>query len=327
VSTSLSRQAGSDDLVDDVVGGVAVRCYRTRTTSLVDLLEQALPASGGDPLLVDPALGRTVTYAQFAALVEGAATTLRGRCSPGDRVGLCVRNGLEAAVAIWACARAGLVHVGLPADAPAARIAELVALTTPTLVLAQPGLGGGAATDDAAGLLLGREQPWQSGAPLPDEDDTYALIATSGTTGRPKAVRVTGRMVAHAVEAYVRLMGLTPRDRTAIHLSFAWVSGHVTQLAPAMRSGGSAVTMASFGAAQLVDVAREHDVTWLDVVPEHLGAAAARARVLGRAPAGRAGWRSSAARPLPPARSTGCAPGCRSCACSTSTRSPRPARR
>jgi acyl-CoA synthetase (AMP-forming)/AMP-acid ligase II len=267
VSRPPSRLAGSDDLVDVVVRGAPVRCYRTRTTSLVDLLEQALPRSADDVLLVDPALGRTVTYTQFAALVEGAATTLRARCAPGDRVGVCVRNGLEAAVAIWACARAGLVHVGLPHDAPEARIAELVALTTPTLALAQPGLAGGLQAEEAAEVLLGREQPWQVGAPLPDEDDTYALIATSGTTGLPKAVRVTGRMVGHAVEAYVRLMGLTPRDRTAIHLSFAWVSGHVTQLAPAMRSGGSAVTMASFSAAQLVEVAREHGVTWLDVVP------------------------------------------------------------
>jgi acyl-CoA synthetase (AMP-forming)/AMP-acid ligase II len=263
-----SWQAGPDALVDDVVRGVPVRCYATRTTSLVDLLEQALPRSADEVLLVDPALGRTVTYAGFAALVEAAAATLRERgLSPGDRVALLARNGLEAAVALWACARADLVHVGLPADAPAARLAELVELTGPSLVLAQPGLGEGLAPLDAGQLLLGRELPWRHGAPLPDQDTTYALIATSGTTGRPKAVRVTGRMVGHAAEAYPRLLGLTARDRTAIHLSFAWVSGHVTQLAPAMRSGGSAVTMASFSAGRLVEVAREHGVTWLDVVP------------------------------------------------------------
>ena len=62
-------------------------------------------------------------------------------------------------------------------------------------------------------------------------------------------------------------MGLTPADRTAIHLSFAWVSGHISQLAPVMLSGGSAVTMAHFRAPLLVQVAAEHGVTWLDVVP------------------------------------------------------------
>lgn len=260
-------------LVEEVVGGVPVRCYAHRPTSLVDLLEQALARSADDVLLVDPALDRTVTYAQFAALVEGAAAGLTGRgVQPGDRVAVLVRNGLEAAVALWACARAGLVHVGLPADAPPARLAELAALTEPALVLVQPGLRpvgeqAGLVAADAAEVLLAAARPWQPGRPLPDEDATYALIATSGTTGRPKAVRVTGRMVGHAAVAYTGLLGLTPQDRTAIHLSFAWVSGHVTQLAPAMWSGGSAVTMPAFTAASLLDVCREHGVTWLDVVP------------------------------------------------------------
>lgn len=253
------------ELVDAVVRGVPVRCYATRTTSLVDLLQRALARSADDVLLVDPALDRTVSYAEFAAHVEGAADMLRSRgLRPGDRVGVLVRNGLEAAVAIWACARGGFVHVGLPADAPPARLAELVALTTPSLVLVQPGLG--LSGEDAA-LLLARSLTWSVDRPLPDEDETYALIATSGTTGRPKAVRVTGRMVGHAAEAYTRLLGLTAADRTAIHLSFAWVSGHVTQLAPTMRSGGSAVTMATFSAQQLLDVCASHGVTWIDVVP------------------------------------------------------------
>ena len=262
-------------LVEQVVRGTPVRCYARRATSLVDLLEQALPASGPDVLLVDPALGRTVSYAQFAELVEGAAAELLGRdLLPGDRVAVCVRNGLEAAVALWACARAGLVHVGLPHDAPVARLKALLELTTPALVLAQPELhevaaqaAGGTSVADAAEVLLRAPRAWDAGAPLPDEDTTYSLIPTSGTTGRPKAVQVTGRMTGHAAAFYVRTLGLTARDRTAIHLPFAWVSGHVTQLTPAMLSGGSAVTMASFSAEGLVEVAREHGVTWLDVVP------------------------------------------------------------
>ena len=254
-----------DDLVVEVVRGAPVRCYATRPTSVVEVLQDALAAGRADDvLLVDPALGRTVTYGQFARLVEGAAATLRERCAPGDRVAFLGRNGLEAALVIWACARAGLVHVGLPVDAPPARLADLLALVGPSLVLVQPGLP---LDGEDAALLLAREQDWDARAPLPDEDATYSLIPTSGTTGRPKAVRVTGRMTGHAAVFYARTLGLGPRDRTAIHLPFAWVSGHVTQLTPAMLSGGSAVTMATFSAPQLVEVCREHGVTWIDVVP------------------------------------------------------------
>ena len=269
-----SRQAGPDALVEELVRGVPVRCYAARPRSVVEVLEQALPAYADDVLLVDPALGRTVTYDGFARLVEGAAAGLLARgLAAGDRVAVLVRNGLEAAVAIWACARAGLLHVGLPADAPAARLAQLVELVQPSLVLAAPDLlalaheaAGGAPVEDCA-VLLAAERPWRTGLALPDEDTTYSLIATSGTTGRPKAVRVTGRMTGHAAVFYAGALGLRPADRTAIHLPFAWVSGHVTQLTPAMLTGGSAVTMAAFSAPALVDVAVAHGVTWLDVVP------------------------------------------------------------
>ena len=270
-----SRQSGPDDLVEELVRGVPMRCYAERPSSVVQVLDQALARSADDLLLVDPALGTSTTYGGFARLVEGAAQSLTASgLAPGDRVAVLVRNGLEAAVAIWACARAGLVHVGLPVDAPPARLRALLELTGAALLLVSPELrpradeaAGPVPRADPAEVLRSRERPWRSGAPLPDQDTTYSLIATSGTTGRPKAVRVTGRMTGHAAVAYVQALGLTPADRTAVHLPFAWVSGHVTQLTPAMLSGGSAVTMAHFTAPLLVQVAAQHRVSWLDVVP------------------------------------------------------------
>ena len=272
---SASRQSGPDALVEELVRGVPVRCYAERPRSVVEVLEQALARSADAVLLVDPARGSTTTYDGFARLVEGAAQALLSRgLAPGDRVAVLARNGLEAAVAIWACARAGLVHLGIPVDVPPARLSALLELTGAALLLVQDELrplavdgAGDVPVLDAAEVLLTRQAPWAHGAPLPDQDATYSLLPTSGTTGHPKAVRVTGRMSGHAAAAYVRTLGLTAADRTAIHLPFAWVSGHVTQLTPAMLSGGSAVTMAGFSAPGLVQVAQEHAVTWLDVVP------------------------------------------------------------
>ena len=259
-----AEQAGPDDLVVEQVRGVPVRCYAQRPHSIVALLQDALDLHAEKLLLVDPALGTSTTYAEFAELVEGAAAALSSRCAPGERVAVLTRNGLEAALAIWACARAGLIHVGLPVDVPPARWRELLALVTPSLVLVQDGFD---LPGDPVSVLREVRLPWRDATPLPDQDTTYSLIATSGTTGRPKAVRITGRMTGHAAAFYTRTFGLHPGDRTAIHLPFAWVSGHITQLAPAMLSGGSAVTMAHFSAPALVQVAAEHSVTWLDVVP------------------------------------------------------------
>jgi long-chain acyl-CoA synthetase len=257
-------------VVRELVDGHLVRCLADRPGSVVEILARGVEQFADDVLLLDPALGRTVTYRQFADLVEGAAVSLLALdLTAGDRVAVLARNGLEIAVAIWACARADLVFVGLPVDAPPARLLELLDLISAARVLAQPDLAARlpGPVQDAADVLLGAPLPWQAETPWPDQDATYMLIPTSGTTGRPKAVRITGRMTGHAAAFYVHALGLGPTDRTAIHLPFGWVSGHITQLAPAMHSGGSAVTLAHYSAPALVAAVVEHRVTWLDVVP------------------------------------------------------------
>ena len=101
----LARQAGPDALVDEVVRGSTVRCYADRPHSVVQVLQEALARSADDVLLVDPEHESACTYEEFARLVEGAAATLRERgLQTGDRVAVLARNGLEAAVVIWACA-------------------------------------------------------------------------------------------------------------------------------------------------------------------------------------------------------------------------------
>jgi len=175
-----AEQAGPDALVVEHVRGTAVRCYAVRPNSIVEVLQQALTTHEHDVLLVDPALGTTTTYAEFAALVEGAAAMLTKRCVRGDRVAVLARNGLEAAVAIWACARADLIHVGLPVDAPRARLADLLELVQPAVVLVQEGLDQ---PGDPASLLLDDSRPWGGARPLPDQDTTYSLIATASPAG------------------------------------------------------------------------------------------------------------------------------------------------
>ena len=111
------------------MGGRSVRCLADRPGSVVEILGRALIEFSGEVLLVDLALDQSVTYGEFADLVEGAAAVLVALgLEAGDRVAVLARNGLEAAVAIWACARAELVFVGLPVEAPTARLQDLLDL-------------------------------------------------------------------------------------------------------------------------------------------------------------------------------------------------------
>ncbi len=263
--------------------------------SFARLLDDGVRRFAERVAVVDPALGLEVTYRELGALVGAAAARLLAHgAAPGDRVAVLARNGLEQAVAVLACSRAGLVHLGLPAEDPPERLRTVLAMARPRLLLAQPDLSVVAeALLDAgageAGTLLstvellvdapvaaatparGVAAPVAGGAaPLAAPQDaarTYALICTSGSTGRPKLVRLTGAMTDTAARTYTRLLGLGPDDRTAVHLPMWWVSGHVTQLASALASGGAVVTMPRWSPGGLVRLVAEHDVTWLDLVP------------------------------------------------------------
>lgn len=236
--------------------------------TIIDNLDRGRQRFPDRPLLIDG--DRTVSYAEFAELVEGAATRLAAEgMRPGDRLAACLRNGLDIAVAIWACARGRFVFAGLPTNLDRTAWAALADHAQPSLLVAHPefvaDLPPGALP--VGDLLTGQRQPWRTTAAAPAPDDLYAVVYTSGTTGRPKAAAVTHRASMQVARFYTDLLRLTPDDVTAIHLPFSYVSGHIAQLNPFMLAGGSAITMPRFSAPRLVEVIRSHGVTVLDLVP------------------------------------------------------------
>ncbi len=280
-------------------GGRAMTARPLR--SFARVLADAAGRHGDRVVLVDPALAAEVSYRGLQELVDEAAVRLLRTVEPGARVAVLARNGLEQAVAALACSRAGLVHVGLPAGDPADRLAEVLDAAAVAALLVQPGLeplaaaaldpggpvgargsrgagGPGAHVLPTGAVLLGEGRAAAGAGPSPrrtadlppltdDAAAAHSLVATSGSTGGPKLVRLTGAMCDHAGRAYAALLGLGPDDSTPVHLPMWWVSGHVTQLASALVSGGSVVTMPTWSPAALVATVQKHGATWLDLVP------------------------------------------------------------
>ncbi|MDQ6650499.1 MAG: AMP-binding protein [Actinomycetota bacterium] len=268
----------AEGLVERAWLGVTVRTYASEVPTLVHNLARGRERFA-DSVLLDSPEGE-VTYSEFAELVEGAARRLAEEgLRPGDRLAVLLRNGLDIAVAIWACARGGYVFVGLPTNLRGEQWGYMLAHSGALLALAhEEYLVELMAAGEQAGLpagrvrlvgnhLTGAQLAWDAAAALPGAEDTYGVIYTSGTTGRPKASRLTHLGTMQAAEFYVRALGLTPADRTAIHLPFYYLSGHVTQLNPVMLAGGSAVAMPEFTPVALVSLIVESGVTFLDVVP------------------------------------------------------------
>ncbi len=169
-----------------------------------------------------------ITRSDFAELVEGAAQRLLASgLVRGDVVAVAARNGLELAVAQFACARAYLVLCGLNIHQAPALWDYLLRSSGASLVLAQAefvaGLPG---AEDAAAVLLAGPKPWAYDAARdqPDEAATYCLVHTSGTTGRPKASRVVHRCSVHAAMTYAHLLDLRPDDVSAVLFPLYYVA-------------------------------------------------------------------------------------------------------
>ena len=100
-------------------------------------------------------------------------------------------------------------------------------------------------------------------------DDTQLILFTSGTTGDPKAVRLTtGNLLASAVASAFRL-GFDPDDRWLVTLSLHHMGG----IAPILRMplyGMTVVFRAGFDAGAAADDLDRYDATAVSLVPTML---------------------------------------------------------
>jgi acyl-CoA synthetase (AMP-forming)/AMP-acid ligase II len=247
--------------------GAPALSYARRPPTVVDALDRAVRRWPSTPALVDGA--RTVTYAELGALVETAAAALRARgLRRGDGVAAAAGNGLELAVLLLACARARLVMVGLDARLAPAQWAYRTEHMRVRLRLAQPRFPLDGALDLAAVLAAAAPRPWSyDGADRPAEDETYAVVFTSGTTGQAKASQVVHRCSVHSGMSYQRVLQLQPGEVTAVLFPLTYISALHAHVLPAFLAGATCLLVDTQSPREYVALLREHAVSWAYAVP------------------------------------------------------------
>jgi carnitine-CoA ligase len=179
--------------------------------------------------------GSPVTFAALDQQASAFAAAMRGRgIAEGDRVAVMLRNSTANLAVIFGLARAGITWVPINARQRGDGLAYLLAHSQPKLLvvesdlveLAEQALGSRVrvetlvsnSEDEHAPLqvaLLGGRTSYE--APTVRPDATAAIMYTSGTTGPPKGVIVSHRMLRLAAEGVAQVAVAQPSD-----VFFAW---------------------------------------------------------------------------------------------------------
>lgn len=224
-----------------------MRNQRAEPATLATLLDRAA-AGGRGVRFLNRRKRVDVSYADLRLGALACAAGLHdalGTRHPGAPIGIVARTGPEVFHAVWGCIFAGLVPAMLPppqfgSDAGyQERVARLIAHAGIHHVLLPGKTGTGISWPVDVLEIASGAPPGEPPAP-PKENDTALVQFSSGTTGHPKAIRLSHRQIVSNINAMVAHLGLRPDVGAGVswlplHHDMGLVGGLFTTLAAGMQ--------------------------------------------------------------------------------------------
>jgi O-succinylbenzoic acid--CoA ligase len=277
-----------------------LRCFTNRPKSVHSMLMSAVARRPeGIALVCD---NEKVTYRELDRLVRRAAAGLAKRgVERGDRVLMLQDNSIEFVVVMYAVAQLGAISVPLnvrhaepevrhvvidcgaklvvydseladriPHRSVAPTLEHRVAVhkgsPTPLSELLAPASGAAPREEQVAADLDDYDTPTDHGVAV-NEEDTATILYTSGTTGRPKGAELTHLSIAHSVIHFTTIYGLDENDRCLLAVPMSHVTGVIALIDSMMYCAGTLIIMRSFKAADFIELAARHRMTYTLMVP------------------------------------------------------------
>lgn len=231
-------------------------------------------------------------YGQFHQAASRLAAGLIGRgLAPGDRVALFMKNMPEYLIAEYAAWYAGAAIVPINAKLHPREADFILTHSGARLVLASPDLAPDLAQNTSVPVIQIGSAVWQDlldHPPLPDlvaraPEDLAWLFYTSGTTGRPKGVIITHRMLMTMALCYQSDCDLvTARDAALYAAPLSHGAGIYNMMH--VRAGARHVFPSSggFDAAEVLDLAAHFGAVHMFMAPTMVQRLTRHARETGR---------------------------------------------
>jgi acyl-CoA synthetase (AMP-forming)/AMP-acid ligase II len=197
---------------------------RSKRLRPIDYLYRGVRRDPAAIAIVGP--GATITYAELAEAVEALAAAFQSLdATPGSRVGICAWNTREHLLSILATYAAGKVWVPLNPRNGRAELDAMIALTQPTLIIADAScvdrfsptsapliLGKGGTADDSINALIDVRRGDQPVIIERADDDEQIIKFSSGSTGSPKAAVQSVRVLDAQARGLLEAFEFNPTD-------------------------------------------------------------------------------------------------------------------
>jgi acyl-CoA synthetase (AMP-forming)/AMP-acid ligase II len=240
------------------------------------------------PALIMAGIGEVVTYKELDERSNQCAQLFRAAgLAPGDAIAFCLENHPRFLEICWAAQRSGLYYTAISSRLTASEAEYIIDDCGAKIFItskAKRELGAALVGRNPAvqrRLMLDATLPsyesyeetvgGQPTAPIADELEGNDMLYSSGTTGRPKGVRVplSGKPAGTPPTLQLLVQGLYKADENAIYLSPAPLY-HAAPLRFNLamhRLGATCVIMEQFDALEALRLIEKHRVTHSQWVP------------------------------------------------------------
>ncbi|MDQ2065426.1 class I adenylate-forming enzyme family protein [Xinfangfangia sp. CPCC 101601] len=213
------------------------------------------------------------SYGRLIGAVRGCGTWLSQRAAPGDRILIRMANTPAYPVLYLGAIAAGMVPVATSPLLTTPEITRMAALIRPRLILTDPGIALPETLPHSTALPADLAA-WEASRPCPyhlgDAEREAYIVFTSGTSGRPMAVRHAHRAILARQKMHQGWEGLTPQDRMMHAGAFNWTYTMGTGLLDPWTLGATAlIPGAQVPQEHLGLLIKRHDATIFAGSPAH----------------------------------------------------------
>lgn len=275
------RPASDTALRQETHWGRVMPCYAERPASLLSRIRSVTTARPDAMAVVDGDV--RLTYAQLEREAGSLAALLAARgVGAGDRVAVMLENGADAVRAVLAVLHLGAVLVAVSTRSRGPELDYICTDCTPSALIFEPKFAEIVATAPAAPAMQIDvvQAEWRAAisepqsAPEPamiDEEALFAILYTSGTTGRPKGAMLTHLGAIHSCLHWRDAFALGAEERSLLCVPWAHVSGLCGVLMPMLYLGGTLVMLAEFKRRGALELLERERITHALMVPAMYG--------------------------------------------------------